>query len=187
MPGGAAPFLQGPVDEFTGTHVPLEQVWGRAAGELRERLHQTPDAAGRLRILQAALLARSGPAPRRDRAVDLALARLEHAPVAAVVRELDTTAPRFIRMFSAAVGLPPKRYARIRRLQRAVTALGRRPLATIAVDCGFFDQAHLHHEFRDLAGVTPGEYLARREARNQLDGDNFRQSTASTGGSDSAP
>src|SRR3954454_2444977 len=42
MPGGAAPFLQGPVDEFTGTHVPLEQVWGRAAGELRERLHQTP-------------------------------------------------------------------------------------------------------------------------------------------------
>jgi AraC-like DNA-binding protein len=27
----------------------------------------------------------------------------------------------------------------------------------VALDCGFFDQAHFNHEVRDLAGMSPGD------------------------------
>ena len=30
--------------------------------------------------------------------------------------------------------------------------------AELAVDCGYFDQAHLIHDFRAFAGITPLEY-----------------------------
>lgn len=33
--------------------------------------------------------------------------------------------------------------------------------AEIAQRCGYYDQAHMNREFRDLAGVAPGEFVAR--------------------------
>jgi len=32
--------------------------------------------------------------------------------------------------------------------------------ADVALAGGYFDQAHLVHEFRDFSGLTPGEYAA---------------------------
>lgn len=51
-------------------------------------------------------------------------------------------------------------YVRRRRLERAIHAVSstRRPLAEIAYDTGFADQAHLTRSFKTYAGVTPGQY-----------------------------
>jgi AraC-like DNA-binding protein len=38
-------------------------------------------------------------------------------------------------------------------------------LADLAADCGYYDQAHLAREFRDLAGCPPSQWLAE-EFRN---------------------
>ena len=38
-------------------------------------------------------------------------------------------------------------------------------LADLAADCGYYDQAHLAREFRDLAGLPPSTWLAE-EFRN---------------------
>jgi AraC-like DNA-binding protein len=52
--------------------------------------------------------------------------------------------------------------ARIFRFQRALQLLREGSgLAALAYECGYFDQAHLSRDFRQFAGVTPGE-LARR-------------------------
>ena len=61
--------------------------------------------------------------------------------------------------------MTPKQFARLLRF-RAVVAQAH-PLAAprwseIAADGGYCDQAHLTHEFRAFAGVTPGEFMAMR-------------------------
>ena len=63
-----------------------------------------------------------------------------------------------------AVGLTPKRFARVCRFQRALGELARSPgsLAEVAATCGYFDQSHFIHEFRAFAGATPSDYRARR-------------------------
>jgi len=51
------------------------------------------------------------------------------------------------------------------RFDRAISALAssRAPeLAEVAVRCGYFDQAHLSRDFRELAGTTPAAFVRAR-------------------------
>ena len=54
-------------------------------------------------------------------------------------------------------GLAPKSLARVLRFRHAVMRLrrGEQDLAALAVDCGYYDQAHMNRDFRVLAGISP--------------------------------
>jgi AraC-like DNA-binding protein len=72
---------------------------------------------------------------------------------------------RFIQLFREEVGLTPKLFCRVRRFQEVIRLLGsgRRPgWAEVALRCGYSDQAHLVHDFREFSGTTPTSYLANR-------------------------
>lgn len=58
--------------------------------------------------------------------------------------------------FLASVGLSPKEFARVLRLQSTLRALGGdSPLAELATDAGFADQAHATRELKRITGLTP--------------------------------
>jgi AraC-like DNA-binding protein len=81
--------------------------------------------------------------------------------VGQVAETLDCSHRHFIARFSAAVGLTPKRYARLSRFSRMLGRLQRRPgtgLAEIAQDAGYADQAHFNRDFRAFTGISPGRY-----------------------------
>lgn len=67
----------------------------------------------------------------------------------------------FIQLFREQVGLTPKLFGRVRRFN-ALMGRVRNGLpmnwAELAADTGYFDQAHLIHDFREFAGVTPLEF-----------------------------
>jgi AraC-like DNA-binding protein len=71
----------------------------------------------------------------------------------------------FLRCFRAAVGMPPYAYlesVRIRRAQRMIEA--GRPLAEVAAEAGFSSQSHLTRRFKQIIGVTPGQYAQQINA-----------------------
>jgi AraC-like DNA-binding protein len=59
------------------------------------------------------------------------------------------------------VGVPPKTFARVVRLQRLLEALrsARDPhWSALATWAGYYDQSHLVAEFKELTGVTPSAW-----------------------------
>jgi transcriptional regulator GlxA family with amidase domain len=85
--------------------------------------------------------------------------------VGALATELGWSHRRLIARFREQVGMPPKTIGRLLRFEnvsRALMARPEPPLAEVAFDCGYYDQAHLNRDFRDFAGMSPGAFLAAR-------------------------
>jgi AraC-like DNA-binding protein len=168
-PGGSAVFMRTPAHEVSDVDVPLEEIWGRArAATLRDQLLASQSLDAMLEVLEAALC-RSWTRRSLHPAVSYALAAFDHAPqttsIAAVTDRVGLSAKRFIERFKGEVGLTPKRYCRVRRFQRALIETDRGPQAdwaSVALDCGYFDQAHFIRDFRAFSGITPTAYEAAR-------------------------
>jgi len=173
-PGGAAPLLGMPADELTSKVVDLEAIWGKASWALRDALLESPTAQTKLNFLEAALLCRlkegKGTAAAQFRTHDRvhwATRQLNSNPlrIPAVCSQLGISQKHFIDEFRSTVGLTPKRYARIRRFQKALAEIGARrqiDWSQVAFDCGYYDQAHFINDFQAFSGFTPQQYLASR-------------------------
>ncbi|HWA37089.1 MAG TPA: AraC family transcriptional regulator [Burkholderiales bacterium] len=64
------------------------------------------------------------------------------------------------RQFRARFGTTPYRYSLLRRLDSARARLGRFPVAQVALEAAFADQAHFTRSFRRAFGMTPARYAA---------------------------
>ncbi|WP_266167880.1 helix-turn-helix domain-containing protein [Dyella subtropica] len=167
-PGGAH-ALTGEDHGVLAEHdIGLEDLFGGAARQLRERLLHTPDPTQRLAVLEHWLRARIH-TPSLDPAVRHALSFLHRQPqvarIAALVRDTGLSEYRFGRLFRRQVGMGPKRYARLMRFRAVVDeahSLASVDWSQVAADNGYSDQAHLVHEFRDFAGMTPSAFMAAR-------------------------
>ena len=157
-PGGAAPFLRTSAHQLTDRRIEVGQIGARSL---------IPPGLGDATPLQAvalweqALLRQMPASPFRDLWLDHVLGRLtrEMAPsIDAVAREVGCSRQHLGRVFRAQVGLGPKQFARVARLQRTVARLQDAPRASaadVAVSMGYFDQAHMIGEFAALVGMTP--------------------------------
>lgn len=89
----------------------------------------------------------------------------EHVTMAAAAEQLGSTPTRLARAFSDAFGIAPHAYVITRRLEVARDRiLAGQPLADVAAEVGFYDQAHLTHRFKRFLGTTPGLYARGRTA-----------------------
>jgi AraC-like DNA-binding protein len=151
-------------DELFG----IADAWGPLGRELSDRVLSAPSSAARIREVEAALLAHGAraraPDPRVRSAVEMVRASRGAIEVASLARAVQLGERQLERAFDQHVGLGPKAFARVMRLQavRAALARGVPSWAALAAELGFADQAHLAREVRALAGVTPGELVRER-------------------------
>lgn len=165
-PGGALPFFGIPLADLENSCVNLTDLWGADAALLRERLIATPAWPRRIEIVEDFLHARLRPTPLTLMPV---LHVAEHQPSLRVseAAELTGLSPkRLIATFRHEIGLTPKAYLRVRRLQSALRLLdaGTGDGADVAATLGYFDQPHFVREFRGFTLVTPTQYASRRSA-----------------------
>ncbi|OBI90925.1 AraC family transcriptional regulator [Mycobacterium sp. 1245805.9] len=166
-PGGAFPYLGIPLGELEDAGVGLDDIWGRSGKELHERLVEAPSAAAGFGVLEEFLLNRARLSVRRDPGVAVAMEAIEADPsrqMAEVRRLAGLSTKRMIALFRTEVGLAPKAYARVRRLQAVLQQLDGDAAggADIAAGAGFFDQSHLVREFRSFTAMTPTQYRSQR-------------------------
>jgi AraC-like DNA-binding protein len=154
VPGAAFAVLGVTGQALAEQHTALDAIWGTS--ELHARLCEAATARTALDLFEAALVARLRGSI--DPVIAHAVRCLDGgASVAAVAREVGYSHRHFAARFRRHVGLAPKRYARVRRVLRAVELTPCQPWAQIAAATGFADQAHLAREIHELTGVTPSE------------------------------
>ncbi len=177
-PGAATALFPVVMARARDREVPLAKLVGRAAAHaLRVGLSQACSSASRFAAAEAWLIDRLERASARRQgarpAVDLILKARGQVPIDQVARSLGWTRRRLERAFERDLGIAPKLYARIVRLNAVLASLddrARRAAVELALEAGYFDQAHLLRDFRLLAGRRP---LSPREA----DGDMARNFT----------
>jgi transcriptional regulator GlxA family with amidase domain len=133
-------------------------------------------AAGRLDVLESALRGRFRPARERHADVDRLLLQIANDPAArraaVLAQDPSISRRRLARLFELEVGTTPKRHARLVRFRHLLREVHRAQTVdwpSLALDCGYFDQAHLIRDFRAFSGFSPTEYLAHaRDLSNHV-------------------
>jgi len=158
-PGAAAAFLRVDADELTDLDIDVPALGLDLAIDPRDPLGSLT------RYLLSRLPLSSQPV------TSYAIARLLHAApsLPELARETGWSRQWLTRECRRRVGVTPKQLARVARLQRAIIALqtlAARPrlpshgLAALAPALGYFDQAHMAKDFRELAGCTPRDAVS---------------------------
>ena len=168
-PLGCRALLGMPAAELWDTSVEAADVLGPAAVELWERLHCAGGWAERLAACDdvfGRLMARTAPtAPAAEvaGAWEVLVGSGGTVGVTELADRVGWSRRHLAGRFTSEFGLSPKLAARVVRFERATALLRspRRPaLAEVAVACGYYDQPHLNRDFVELAGCSPGEWLA---------------------------
>ena len=166
-PGQASCFIGMPLAELTDRAATLEEIWESAGGALELELRNAPDQPRRIAAAERFLRRRRSLAPAADPRVAWAVRQIlrnrGNITVEELARGSDLSVRQLERRFRARVGLSPKLLCRVVRFQgvfHAIGSDGATGWARVALECGYFDQAHLIRDFRDFAGDAPAAFLA---------------------------
>ena len=168
-PLGARRLLGLPMEELANTVVGIDDVLGAHGRDLAESLRDTEDWPRRFALIDAAVERRLTDTAPCSPLAYAAWRRLEalggQIPVAALATELDCSRKHLSTVFRDQIGLTPKRLSRVMRFRDAIDLYDRglcAGWADIAYACGYTDQAHFIHDFRNFSGATPTDFLQRR-------------------------
>jgi AraC-like DNA-binding protein len=133
---------------------------------LQDRILFAHNNTERAAILSAYFIQRmqkvKNPEPRLHVLIRHMLHDREPITIEATALRFNISQRQLERKFKTATGYTPKTYARISRFQHALNAYGSdfKNLTAIAYECGYYDQSHFIHDFREFSGYEPGIYFA---------------------------
>lgn len=163
-PWSLARFLALSVEDAAERRIDCRDLFARNAVEdLESQLFELPTSLARVRQVERFLLGQLR-ASEDDRLVQRAVLHLDSAAhgvgVAPMARALGTTERTLERRFRHAIGVSPKLFARVMRLQAALTAPEPpRRWSEFALERGYYDQSHLNRESKAIFGASPSAML----------------------------
>lgn len=146
--------------DLGGVAVSLDDLWGREAARIRERLGGASSWQERFAVTDALLARRHEAGPPVDPEVAWAWRRIVGsrglARVDGLAAEVGWSRKRLWSRFRSQLGLPPKRAVKLVRFDHAVHRLvAGEGAAGVAADAGYADQSHLHRDVMAFTGATP--------------------------------
>jgi len=163
--GGFYPFWQKNISQLTGLTVSAAAIFGSEAADWMNRVLDAEDALSMARQAEAALLARlpdrDALAELADRIVQIAMQDRNVIKVEQLCEETGMSVRQLQRLFRKYVGVGPKWVIKRFRLQEAAERIEREPavpLTDLAMQLGYFDQAHFIKDFKSVLGMPPAAY-----------------------------
>ena len=177
--GKAYPFYPFPMSEISDIVIGSELIYKREILNLRERLIAAPTVAQKFNLVEAFLLQRARDSLEPNTAsylVEFAVNKISNKPTTAclrqIIEQIGYSQKHFINLFKNHVGIPPKQFMKIMRFQKALLKIEKENdinWSDFAIESGFYDQAHLIHDFKNYSGFTPSEYVKKKSnSRNYI-------------------
>ncbi|MBN6057317.1 AraC family transcriptional regulator, partial [Nonomuraea sp. RK-328] len=146
--------------ELDGAVVALDDLWGREASRIRERLAGVSSWQERFALTDALLARRHAAGAPVEPEVAWAWHRIVGSRglvrVDGLAAEVGWSRKRLWSRFCSQLGLPPKRAAKLVRFDHAAHRLAAgEGAARVAADAGYADQSHLHRDVVEFTGATP--------------------------------
>jgi len=167
-PGAFYPFVQSPVAQFTDDAIGFRDAFGVGSAALEAAMLAREDEGEMVALAEDFLRARL---PERDenvaainRIVDRIIADRAITRVDDLVCQLNLNKRALQRLFSQYVGVSPKWVIKRYRLHEAAEQLADGDAVdgpTLALDLGYFDQAHFIKDFKGIVGSAPAEYAKK--------------------------
>ncbi|WP_374347675.1 DUF6597 domain-containing transcriptional factor [Chitinimonas sp.] len=167
-PGGFFPYAPWPIIQLTDRTLPIDAVFGRAGAQLNDTILGESTIEQRMFAVERFLLARLPALDPNTALVERLVAHILAQAATTRVDELCELAGLSKRalqqLFRTYVGIGPKWMIQRYRLHEALERLNGQDAVDwvdFALTLGYFDQAHFSKDFRQIVGMTPGEYRAR--------------------------
>lgn len=174
QPGAVSALFDVAAHELTNQVISLKDIAGPGISELREKLIKADSPEGKFKLLESFLMRYLDQIFQPNPAVIYSAAQLKEKngiqSIAELRNKIGYSSRHFSGLFKEIIGITPKQYAGICRFQHTLAAIreSRKPdWANLALNCGFYDQSHFIHSFKDLSGISPTDYF-----RNQQDSAN---------------
>lgn len=164
-PAGAYPFFRFPLSDLTDRIEDLTAIWSDGY-LLEERLHEAAGDEERVLLLERHLLKLLAENRKSDMIVEGAAAFIASksgvVSITDVAKSLEVSGRRLERRFQQRFGTTPKFFSRIVRFQNLLKTLNEEQSSDLlgaALSFGYYDQAHLIHEFNEFAGESPAAFF----------------------------
>jgi AraC-like DNA-binding protein len=165
QPAGFHPFLGEPLSALTDTLLTLPEVFSDSGRALEEAVLGATEDAARTELAEAFLRDCHPEADPRVEFLNTIAARVaedrEIKRVEDISERFDVGTRTLQRLFARYVGVSPKWMIQRYRLHEALAQMDQgHPVdwASLALDLGYFDQAHFIKDFKALVGRTPAGY-----------------------------
>jgi AraC-like DNA-binding protein len=168
-PAVAGRFFSFPTGIADGV-LTLDDAWKNAGLQLEEQIALAVCNDDRVAIIQQYLEQLLVKNPAFDKSVAHCLwqANLYKGQLTAnqLADRVGLSQRQLSRKFNSSVGISPKEFLRLSRFIHSLKNLHEEDSLTgVAYESGYYDQAHCIHEYKEFAGLTPGEL---REATHVL-------------------
>jgi len=155
-------FLRVPGHQLTDRSIALEDVWGALGRHLSQQIAEAKSTRRRIALIEQSLRD-PGETGVVQWICPLIVARSGRVNIDKLAFQAGLSSRQLRRIFFEQTGLTPKHFCRVIRFRHSLsflTSSKRGEWAQVALECGYYDQAHFDNEFRELSGYSPSQFVA---------------------------
>ena len=166
---GAKSFFNFPISELLNKNLSMHDLTINQSIELENKLLNSKNNRQRIIHIENFLIERiasNNDFDRIEHAVKIIKNTKGNIKTQFLAQEVCLGIKQFERVFSAHVGLNPKKYINIVRFQNVIHMKKNNYKANynqLAFDNGYYDQSHFNHDFKNFTGITPRIFFNKNE------------------------
>ena len=169
QPFGLYPLIKQSLNELTNRVESIETVFDRFGLEIEEKINKAKSTSNRIDVFEtffySLIEGKHAGAVSLQSACNMISETGGMLSIGNLTKSLGTNSKQLERRFNREIGLSPKSFSRITRLQTILQRLNNAAVANwadLACGFGYFDQAHFIKDFREFTGNSPEEYVKQQ-------------------------